>query len=240
MGQWPPATHIVVSARKGVTFGDIVQSDTDQPFDGGLDGPQRPSRLSDIVRSMDTRQDTTIGALADSLGERAFGALMFIFAVPNAMPMPPGTSAILGLPLVILTWQVMMGRQTLWLPETVRKRRISREMLETFVRKVTPVMARLERILKPRLGAVVQSTLAERVIGLVAFPLALILFLPIPFGNMPPAAAIACLALGLAERDGAAVIAGYLLGAASVTILALVSSALYAAVAAFFTSLFGG
>jgi len=211
----------------------------DEIYDGGLDKRQKPSRLSDIVRSMDTSQDTTIGELADSLGERAFGALMFIFAVPNAIPMPPGTSAILGLPLVILTWQVLMGRQTLWLPQAIRKRRISREMLERFVSKVTPIMAKLERVLKPRLGVVVTSNLAERMIGLVAFPLALILFLPIPFGNIPPALAIACLALGLAERDGLAVLVGYVFSAASVAILAAVSSALYAAAVAFVTTLFG-
>ena len=52
-------------------------------------------------------------------------------------------------------------------------------------------------------------------------------------------AAIACLALGLAERDGLAVIVGYVLSAASVVILAAVSSALYAGVVAFFQALFG-
>ena len=216
-----------------------MQRDDIPESDGGRHGPQKPSRLSDIVRSIDTSHDMSIGELVDSLGERAFGALMFIFAVPNVIPTPPGTSAILGLPLVILTWQVMVGRQTLWLPQFIRQRRISKDMLERFVSKVTPVMARLERILRPRFGIVVTSDLAERVIGLVAFPLALILFLPIPFGNMPPAAAIACLALGLAERDGVAVMVGYGLALASAAILAAVSSALYAAVVAFFRALFG-
>jgi len=216
-----------------------VQHDAEPASDGGLHGPQKPSRLSDIVRSIDTSRDMSVGELVDSLGERAFGALMFIFAVPNAIPMPPGTSAILGLPLVILTWQVMIGRQTVWLPQFVRQRRISKEMLERFVSKVTPVMARLERVLRPRFGVVVTSNLAERVLGLVAFPLALILFLPIPFGNIPPAASIACLALGLAERDGLAVLIGYALAAASAAVLAAVSSALYVAVIAFFKALFG-
>jgi hypothetical protein len=216
-----------------------VQTDDSSDLGGGLDRTQKPSRLSDIVKSIDTSQDLSIGQLVDSLGERAFGALMFIFAVPNVIPTPPGTSAILGLPLVILTWQVLVGRQTLWLPQLVRNRRISKEMLTSFVTKVTPVMAKLERVLKPRLGFVVSSNLAERLIGLVAFPLALILFLPIPFGNIPPAAAIACLALGLAERDGLAVLVGYVLSLASVAVLAAVSSALYAAAVAFVTTLFG-
>lgn len=213
--------------------------DVSAPENGPGKPKAKPSRLSDIVKSIDTQQDMTIGQLVDSLGERAFGALMFIFAVPNIIPTPPGTSAILGLPLVILTYQVMMGRQSLWLPQAVRKRQISRNLLQTFVAKILPVMARLERILRPRFGFVVSSDLAERVIGLVAFPLALILFLPIPFGNIPPAAAIACLALGLAERDGLAVLLGYVLSAVSVVILAAISSALYVGVVAFFQALFG-
>jgi hypothetical protein len=213
----------------------------EQPFqpDESADKPAKPRRLSEIVKSISTAGDLTIGQLVDSLGERAFGALMFIFAVPNIIPTPPGTSAILGLPLVILTWQVLIGRQSLWLPALVRERRISRDMLQTFVNKVTPVMTRLERVLRPRLSLIVNSNAAERAIGLVAFPLALILFLPIPFGNIMPAAAIACLALGLAERDGLAVGFGYVLSLASVAVLAAVSSALYIAVVAFFRALFG-
>lgn len=216
-----------------------MKHDAFPEFDDGAAKQNKPSRLSDIVRSIDTSADTTIGQLVDSLGERAFGALMFIFAVPNIIPTPPGTSAILGLPLVILTWQVMVGRQSLWLPQVVRQRRVSREMLATFVSKVTPIMARLERVLRPRAGLLVTSDLAERVIGLIAFPLALILFLPIPFGNILPAASIAALALGLAERDGIAVALGYLFSLASVALLAAVSSALYVAVLAFFHALFG-
>lgn len=199
----------------------------------------KPGRLSDIVKSINTGEDTTIGTLVDSLGERAFGALMFIFAVPNIIPTPPGTSAILGLPLVILTYQVMIGRQSLWLPGIVRQRRISRDLITSFVTKVTPLMTRLERVLKPRMGFLVSSDAAERVIGLVTFPLAIVLFLPIPFGNILPAAAVACVALGLAERDGLAVAVGYALSLASVAVLAAVSSALYIGVTAFFRALFG-
>jgi hypothetical protein len=200
---------------------------------------EKPRRLSDIVQSIDTTADTTIGTLVDSLGERAFGALMFIFAVPNIIPTPPGTSAILGLPLVILTYQVMIGRQSLWLPETIRKRRMSQEVLGSFVSKILPVMAKLERVLKPRFGLLVSSDLSERLIGLITFSLSIVLFLPIPLNNMLPAAAISCIALGLAERDGLAVGVGYLLGLASVAVLAAISSALYIGATAFFRALFG-
>jgi hypothetical protein len=217
----------------------VQQNEPPDSPPSGKGKAHKPSRLSDIVKSIDTGSDTTIGELVDSLGERAFGALMFIFAVPNILPTPPGTSSILGLPLVILTWQLLIGRQSLWLPSIVRQRRISRDLIATFVSKVTPAMARIERILRPRLGFLVSSDAAERLIGLITFPLAIVLFLPIPLGNMLPAAAIALIALGLAERDGLAVAIGYVLSLASVALLAAISSALYIAVVAFFRALLG-
>ena len=217
----------------------MQQEDSPSSVPAGSDKAAKPSRLSDIVKSINTETDTTIGTLVDSLGERAFGALMFIFAVPNILPTPPGTSSILGLPLVILTWQVLIGRQSLWLPDIVRQRRISRDLISSFVGKVTPVMAKLERILRPRLGILVTSDAAERLIGLITFPLAIVLFLPIPLGNILPAAAIALIALGLAERDGLAVALGYLMSLASAALLVAISSALYIGAVAFFRALFG-
>jgi hypothetical protein len=199
----------------------------------------RPRRLTEIVGSLDGRPSFTIGELVDELGERAFGALMFIFAVPNILPTPPGTSTVLGLPLVILTFQLMVGRQSLWLPQAIRKRTIDGALVATFVRKSMPVLMRFEKVLRPRLSFVVVSDLAERVIGFVSFLLAIVLFLPIPFGNMVPAAAIALIALGLAERDGLATLLGYVLGVATVVVLAVISSALYAAAKTFIDVLFG-
>lgn len=201
--------------------------------------PSRPPRLSEIVKSIDTGQQHSIGAIIDKLGERAFGALIFVFAAPNIFPTPPGTSAVLGLPLVLLGFQLMIGRQTVWLPETIRRRSISGAVIGRSAARIVAVLARIERILRPRLSLFVLSNLAEKLIGLVIFTLAIILFLPIPLVNIFPAAAIAALALALAERDGVAVMIGYAFAIATAVLLGFVSSALYAAARTFFHSLFG-
>ncbi len=191
------------------------------------------------MKSLEGRSDLTIGVLAEAFGERALGALMFVFAVPNVIPTPPGTSAVLGLPLVFLTFQLMIGRETLWLPARIRDRPISAGLISSFITRAGPYLARFEKVLRPRFSLLVHNNAAERLIGLVSFCMAIVLFLPIPFGNILPAAAIAVLALGLAERDGAATIFGYALVAISCVVLALISSALYAAAKVFFTTLFG-
>lgn len=199
----------------------------------------RARRLSEIVQSLDKRTDLAIGELTEAFGERAFGALMFVFAVPNVIPTPPGTSAVLGLPLVFLTFQLMIGRDTLWLPERIRNRLINPSLISSFVSRAGPYLERFEKILRPRWSLLVHNNAAERMIGVATFAMAIVLFLPIPFGNILPAAAIAVLALGLAERDGIAAVIGYALVAASVFVLALISSALYAAAKVFFSTLFG-
>jgi hypothetical protein len=199
----------------------------------------RARRLSEIVVSLEGRNDLNIGVLAEAFGERALGALMFVFAVPNVIPTPPGTSAVLGLPLVFLTFQLMIGRDTLWLPAKIRNRPISAGLISSFITRAGPYLARFEKVLRPRFSLLVHNNAAERLIGLVSFCMAVVLFLPIPFGNILPAAAIAVLALGLAERDGFAAIFGYALVAVSCFVLVLISSALYAAALVFFHTLFG-
>jgi len=204
-----------------------------------LQSESKPGRLSDILRDLDARTGLQIGELTDELGHRGFGALMFLFAVPNVIPTPPGTSAILGAPLLLLTYQLMIGRKAIWLPRAIRQKTLDPSAVSAIVKRVLPFVIRFERILKPRL-LMLTTAAAERMVGFVALVLAIILFLPIPFGNILPAAAISVLALGLAERDGLAICLGLLLAVLSLAVLGLVWSAIYAAILTFFTVLFGG
>jgi len=77
--------------------------------------------------------------------------------------------------------------------------------------RVLPSIRRVERLVGPRL-IWLTTRRGEQIIGLFAFVLAVVLFLPVPFGNTLPALAIAILALAVLERDGIAAIAGTLVG----------------------------
>jgi hypothetical protein len=59
----------------------------------------------------------------------------------------------------------------------------------------------------------------ERVIGLVCLYLAILLLLPIPFVNFPPALCLVLIALGMVQRDG--LLAAIGLGATAVMTLSL-------------------
>ena len=177
-----------------------------------------------------TRERITVGDLLQALGDRALGALLFIFAVPNVMPVPPGVSTVLGAPLLFLSAQLMFGLRP-WLPAIVAKRSISREDLATLVRRVVPWLTRAEKLLRPRLR-VLAAPPAEYLVGFVCLLLASILVLPIPLGNALPALAISLLALGVLERDGLWVLGGLVTAAVSVAVVsgvvfAMAKAALY-------------
>lgn len=84
------------------------------------------SELLAHVASDETRDRVSVSDLLQRASDRAFGALLFVFALPNVVPMPPGTSAVLGLPLVLLATQFLCGRKTPWLPRMITERSIAR------------------------------------------------------------------------------------------------------------------
>lgn len=178
--------------------------------------------FSDVLRELAASpvERVSVAAILTAFGDRAFGALLLVFALPNAIPMPPGTSAVLGAPLVFVAFQLMIGRPVLWLPGFITNRSMAREDFASIAARIDPWVKRLERLLKPRLQALT-TPLADRLTGLACFVLALILALPIPFGNMPPAATIAAFALGMIESDGVAIGVGWLGTVISFVILAL-------------------
>ena len=186
-----------------------------------------------LALSADTRRDRiSIGDLLSALGDRATAALMFIFAAPNMLPTPPGTSTILGAPLIFLAAQLMLGRAP-WLPAFVAKRSIKQADFSALAASIVPWLVRAEKLLRPRLESLARP-LMEHFIGLLTLVLAVVLVLPIPLGNMLPALAISLLALGVLERDGIWVIAGLAATVASVIVVFGVVYAMVKAVVYFF------
>jgi hypothetical protein len=192
-------------------------------------GPSLSEILSRIAAD-ETRQRISVGDLITALHDRAIGALIFVFAVPNTIPMPPGTSSILGAPLLFLTAQLAFRRNP-WLPKLIAERSMERVHFAAVVRRVAPWLARAERLLRPRLEILARPP-CEYLIGGICLLLSIILFLPIPMGNMPPAIAICIFALAVLERDGVWVLIGVGATIAAVAIVwgvvfALFESALF-------------
>jgi hypothetical protein len=181
--------------------------------------PARRKKLSEILEDLAvdaSRDRVSIADLVQAMHGRAFGALLLIFAFPNALPAIPGTSSILGMPLLFLSAQMMLG-MGVWLPKLVSHRSMSRGDFGNLVERVNPWLEWADGFTAPRLSLLTEPA-ALRVIGAVCLVLSIVLVLPVPLGNMLPGIALCLIALGVLERDGLWIIGGLAVGALALLI----------------------
>ncbi|WP_244477659.1 MULTISPECIES: exopolysaccharide biosynthesis protein [unclassified Rhizobium] len=185
-------------------------------------------QLSDILQRLaaESGPRITLRDLAVAMQDRSFGAFLVVFALPNLIPLPPGATFILGLPLIFVAWQMVASRDNrIHLPKRMGDYAFDRDSFQTLASRITPWLKRAEKLVKPR-AWFVGGRLAERLIGVLALILAIVIFLPIPFGNWLPAFALAVMGFALTERDGVGLAASLVIGIAS---LVLVSTVIFAA-----------
>lgn len=165
----------------------------------------------------------SVGDITLALHERGFGFLLLIFALPMALPLPvpPGINVLLASPLILLTAQQALGRHAVWMPEWIKRKSIARGKMERMIDGALPWTRRLEVLLKPRMGLITHGVFSN-IIGVLGLVMALTICVPVPLTNTVPALGIALMAMGVIMRDGLAVLAGALIGAAWVFMLGYV------------------
>lgn len=197
------------------------------------DARSHPQQLSQLLRnlSLTAGPKITLRDLAVAMEDRSFGAFLVVFALPNLIPLPPGSTFILGLPLIFVAWQMLASRHArIWLPKRMGDYAFENATFFVFVNRISPWLQRAETLIKPR-GWFLGGRLAERVIGLLALILAIVIFLPIPFGNWLPAFALAVIGFAHMERDGLGLVAGALIGVVSLIVAGTIIAAAAAVLA---------
>ncbi len=163
-------------------------------------------RLSDMVTRMD--------------GNDGLGPAIFVLTLPVLLPLPPGVSMVMALPILLVAPQILMGRKTLWLPGWLGRRSVKRAELDKLLRRVLPTLERVETAVRPRLGFLTGRS-GEMLVGSACTLIGVILVLPIPFANLLPSWSLCAFSLGLTRRDGLCVLAGYGLLIAALSVIAL-------------------
>jgi len=205
-------------------------------------GARRPREagtraILDALLDGDHAQTLTFQDLLSGLGKRAFGMLLFVAALPAFIPIPVG--GVLSGPLVVLiAAQLLVGLRRPWLPAFIARRGPKRQALARFERIVDPWLQRLERLVRPRLTALLDHRLASACTGLLLLLLGLLLSLPIPFTNYVLGAIILLFALALLERDGALMLVAWAIGAAALGTTGALSGGLLAALQPWLQRLF--
>ncbi len=163
----------------------------------------------------------TLRWLVDRLGDRSFGLVMLLLALLGAMP---GLSAIVAPLLAILAVQMMLGHAGPAFPRRFAERGVPTPALARTLGRAVPALRAIEGFIHPRWPTAFGAT--RRGVGLVVLLLGLLLLAPIPLSNIPPALAIALLAVATLEEDGILLCIAL---AASALLLAVAAGAIWQA-----------
>jgi hypothetical protein len=178
-------------------------------------------RLSDALAATAAalRGDTvTLRELLVHVGEQGLLVFSAILAMPFLIPVSlPFMSTALGTPMLLIGVAVILGRLP-WLPDRLLDHRLPSATVQHVLGRAQRATARIEHLVKPRLLALTESTLVNSLHGVTIVISVLLLMAPLPFvplANTLPGIAIILLCLGMAERDGLLLLAGYLVAGVS-------------------------
>lgn len=185
-----------------------------------------PRSLSEVLLKLSAETNTddlsrvSVQMIRNALADRSLATFLTITCLMNLLPFPPGTTLILGVPVILVALQMVWGSPTVWLPKFFLNMSLSDESFNKLTIKIVPRLQKLERWLRPRWWPFSTNKLAERVIGIFALIIGIFVFVPVPGSNWLPALSGAICGLALSQRDGKWLAAGVVLGVVSCSIVA--------------------
>lgn len=154
----------------------------------------------------------TLTEILQLAGERIFGFLFVILALPSALPVPaPGYSTPFGLVLFLLAVQLIAGAKLPWLPRKINHHPIEFKQVQGVVKAGLPWLRRIELLSRPRLSYICTTLPGRVTIGIMIALMGISMMIPIPGTNTLPAMGIFVTGFGLMEDDGAISLGGLVL-----------------------------
>jgi hypothetical protein len=155
-----------------------------------------------------------IGDLFDFGGSTLPGLLLVLTALPSVLPLP-GVGNVTGVALMVMAVSIWRGQNGLSLPRRVADMQVP----AAHAAKLLHIAAWLHDVARRWFGPRGQRWLSPRVWVWSAWPvavMAVVIFLPIPLGNVMGVVSLAVLGLGHSMEDGLAVVVGWMLSVLTV------------------------
>ncbi|WP_157982051.1 exopolysaccharide biosynthesis protein [Oceanicella sp. SM1341] len=173
--------------------------------------PRLSERLARLAGEVGPEGSVRVGAVIDGMGAAGVGLMLVVLGIPAMLPSPGlPVGMLFGAAITLASVQLLFGARRVSLPEWLRRRALPQVMVRAMSGRAARALARVERLLRPRLRALTGPA-ARRLLSLVLLAMGVMILLPIPFGNQPPAVAVIVMGFGFAFRDGAAVAVGLVL-----------------------------
>ncbi len=175
--------------------------------------------LRAVASSLGHGETVTLREVLALLGEQGLLVFCVLLTLPFVLPVSiPGVSTAFGAVIILLGIGIVANRVP-WLPAALMLRPLRVASLVPMLERGADFVARFDRFIHPRLRYLTATAALNRTHGLALTFSGLLLIVPfgfIPLSNKLPAFAILFLALGMLQRDGCIIIAGYSTVAVSV------------------------
>ncbi|AGS26627.1 exopolysaccharide biosynthesis protein [Rhizobium etli] len=187
-------------------------------------------RLRELAAEGRAEGGIEIGRAISILGQAGTSLIVLLLTLPTLTPVPGPFGMVFGTALALVAFQIAAGRETVWLPSALKRRRLSTKVLDSALRYTAPLVAWAEKMMRRDRLAVLAGKPVRMLLGVPIFLLAVAIAMPIPFGNFLPAFALIVIAVALMERDGLIALIG---GGLSILALAATTAMAYGVVATF-------
>jgi hypothetical protein len=169
----------------------------------------------EIKEWLDSDSDKTFTSLDKVFGDRAFAILFMFLMLPASLPIPTaGVTDVFSVVTVLFALQMMIGKNSLWLPKRWSKMKLSKTVTGKLLPGLMKLVSRLERVSRPRLLWVFKGKTSDFLLGLIVLSFAIASILAPPFSGLDtlPSMGIVILSAGILLKDGAITIAGVVVG----------------------------
>jgi hypothetical protein len=166
--------------------------------------PEQATLAQALLHSLQSQsaEGVRLRDLNQGVGPKSFGLTLLLLALPSALPIPaPGYSTPFGIALLLISLQMILGRQAVWLPARMANIRIAPKLAAKLAQAAHSFLLRTERWVRPR-QVWIQRRPAKMGLALIVAVMALLMTLPIPLTNSAPAMVIFLIGMALAESDG--------------------------------------
>ena len=158
----------------------------------------------------------TLHQIRDRLDERAYGLLILILSIPCLVPGLYGVPQAVGLIIILIAAQLLIGREEPWLPRWVLNLRAKGKWLQAMAEFAETRLGWIDRLSRPRL-LMFATGAGERLAAV--FMILATLTIVLPMTNTIPSIALALLSVGLIQRDGLFVLGGAAVATGWLTLL---------------------
>ncbi|MCV0415534.1 MAG: exopolysaccharide biosynthesis protein [Brevundimonas sp.] len=165
----------------------------------------------------------TLHEIRDRMDERAYGLLILLLSIPCLVPGLYGVPQVVGVIIILVAAQLLVGREEPWLPRWMLDLRARGSWLKAMADFAESKLSWIDRLSRPRLTRFADGP-GEKLAAV--FMILATLTIVLPMTNTIPSIALALLSVGLIQRDGLFVIAGATVATAWLTLLGALAAGL--------------